>query len=125
MSQTKLAANDEVRAPLMAPRPGTTLAAFVIGLPLAAAVLGAVLFGPLHEVVPQQYVKSRAEWAAVVFFCCAVGTLAGKTLQNAVERRACRTAVLPPWDRKPVPVAEAPDLLAALSRLPRSLQCTY
>src|SRR5262249_21901434 len=45
--------------------------------------------------------------------------------QNVGERRACRADVLPPWDGKPVPVAEAPALLAGVNRLPRGVQKSW
>ena len=47
-----------------------------------------------------------------------VSALGAKVWQNAGERRAARATVLPPWDGRPVPVAEAPGLLAGVSRLP-------
>jgi biopolymer transport protein ExbB/TolQ len=106
-------------------RSGTTLAAFLLGLPLAAGILGAFHFGPLHDTDAFRYVCHWAQGATVVFFCCALGTLIGKLLQTIVERRAGRTAVVPAWDRKPVPVGDAPALFAALSRLPRRVQTTY
>jgi biopolymer transport protein ExbB/TolQ len=106
-------------------RPGTTAAAFLVGLPLAAAVLGVVLFGPLRDTVAYRYLSHPVECVEVVMFCCALGALAGKWRQTAVERRASATEVVPRWDGKPVPATEAPALLAGLSRLPRRLRGTY
>jgi hypothetical protein len=125
MSQSKLAANKPASGAFMERRSGTTLAAFLIGLPLAAGVLGAFHFGPLHDTDAFRYVRHPAQGATVVFFCCALGTLLGKLLRNLLERRACRTAVVPPWDRKPVPVGEAPGLIAGLLQMPRALRNTY
>ena len=112
-------------APDHARRTRTTAAAFLIGLPLAAAILGAIHYGPLHETFVARYVEHTVEWVEVVLFCCALGTLGAKLGHNVSERRACRAAVLPPWDGRPVPVAQAPDLLAGLGRLPRRLRNTY
>jgi hypothetical protein len=106
-------------------RPGTTAAAFLVGLPLAAAILGAVYYGPLRDTVAYRYLSHPVECVEVVMFCCALGTLAGKWLQTGAERRACATEVVPRWDGKPVAVTEAPTLLAALGRLPRRLRGTY
>ena len=109
-------------------RTHTTVAAFAVGLPLAAAVLFGVRFGAEHLAVLRElghYVSNAVECVEVVLFCCAVSALAAKVLGNRTERRACRAEVLPPWDGRPVPAADAPKLLAALKRAPRSLLNTY
>ncbi len=107
-------------------RPGTTLAAFLIGLPLAAAILGVLHFGPLKDdPVISRYVSHEVENVEVLLFCCAMGTLLAKLWQNRAERAACRREVLAKWDGKPVPVAEATPLVARLTKLPRGLQRTY
>ncbi len=109
-------------------RTNTTLAAFMVGLPLAAAVLAGVRYGAEHvDALKEQghYVSNPVECVEVVLFCCAIGALAAKVLRNRVERRACRIDVLPPWDGRPVPPAEAPKLLAAVRKQPRRILNTF
>ncbi len=106
-------------------RPGTTAAAFLLGLPLAAAILATFHVGPLHATPAFRYVEHPVENVEVVLFCCALGTLAAKLWANRAERRALSADVLPKWDGKPVPVADAAKLLAHTGRLPRRLQNTY
>ena len=106
-------------------RPGTTAAAFLLGLPLAAAILATFHVGPLHNTPAFRYVEHPVENVEVVLFCCALGTLAAKLFINVTERRALAADVLPKWDGKPVPPAEAAKLLAHAGRLPRRLQNTY
>jgi hypothetical protein len=106
-------------------RPGTTAAAFLLGLPLAAAVLATFHVGPLRQTPAFRYVEHPVENVEVVLFCCALGTLAAKLLVNLTERRALAADVLPKWDGKPVPVADATKLLAHTGRLSRRLQNTY
>jgi hypothetical protein len=106
-------------------RPGTTAAAFFLGLPLAAAVLAIFHFGPLHSTPAFRYVEHPVENVEVILFCCALGTLAAKLWVNRAERRALSADVLPKWDGNPIPVADAAKLLANLGRLPRRLQNTY
>jgi biopolymer transport protein ExbB/TolQ len=103
---------------------GTTLAAFLVGLPLAAGILCFIHFGTLPEEV-KRYISHNVERVEVVLFCCAVSGLAAKLWRWRTERRACRTEVLPSWDGQPVPVAEGLKLLAAINRLPNALQGTY
>jgi MotA/TolQ/ExbB proton channel family len=105
-------------------RSGTLLAAFVIGLPLAAAILAFIHEGPLRQTVLRRYVSHPVEYVEVVMFCGAFGVLASK-LKNVIrERRACRLQVVPPWDGRAVAVGEAGKLLAGLGKLPRRLQDT-
>jgi biopolymer transport protein ExbB/TolQ len=111
-------------------RPSTTPAAFLIGLPLAAAILAVLLLGPEYGFINTdaeilRYFKHEVEWVEVVLFCCALGTLLGKLMQNRRERAACRRTVVPAWDGKPVPVEEAIPIFAGLNKLPRGLQKTY
>lgn len=121
-------------APSSAPRPfdrrsprasGTTLAAFLVGLPLAVAVLWTIQFGPWQHSQVIRYVSHPVEHAEVVLFCCALGALAAKLWAWRTETRACRTDVLPPWDGQPVPVAEAAGLMAGVNRLSYRLRNTY
>jgi biopolymer transport protein ExbB/TolQ len=106
-------------------RPNTNRAAFLAGIPLAAAVLGLLYYGPLHHTFLYRYVEHGVECVEVLLFCCAVSALGAKWLQSLVERRAFHAAVLPPWDGRPVPVDEAPKLLASLRGLPPRLQSTH
>jgi biopolymer transport protein ExbB/TolQ len=106
-------------------RLGPTVAAFALGLPLAAAVLGLFHFGPLRHSSAFRYVEYPVQWAEVVFFCCALGALLGKLWQLRQEMAACWTDILPRWDGKPVPVDRAADLLASIDRQPARVQETY
>jgi biopolymer transport protein ExbB/TolQ len=111
--------------PPAARRPGATLAAFALGLPLAAALFAAVHYGPLRHPIVERYLSSPAEIAEATLFCLALGALASKARNLVRERLACRDDALPHWDGKPVDVEEAPRLLAYLSGLPRRLQPTW
>jgi biopolymer transport protein ExbB/TolQ len=109
-------------------RTNTTVAAFVVGLPLAAAVLFGVQLGAAHFALLAElahYVSNPVECVEVVLFCCAVGALASKVLRNRAERQACRADLLPSWNGRPVAAAEAPKLLAILQRAPQRLRNTY
>jgi biopolymer transport protein ExbB/TolQ len=97
-------------------------AAFVLGLPLAAGILALIHYGPLRDTVARRYVSHPVEYVEVVMFCGALGALAAKFLGSLFERRACRRAMLPPWDGRAIPVTEAAKLLAGLRQLPRRLQ---
>jgi biopolymer transport protein ExbB/TolQ len=103
-------------------RTRTTLAAFVLGLPLATGILCAIWYGPFKDTVAARYVEHRAEQVEVVMFCMALGALAAKLTAFVTERRACRSTILPSWHGTPIPVADAAKLLAALRHLPRRLQ---
>jgi biopolymer transport protein ExbB/TolQ len=106
-------------------RTSPTAVAFFVGLPLAAGVLALVHFGPLRHTAARRYVEHPVEWVEVAMFCCALGALLAKFWQTFGEMSACRTLVLPRWEGKPVPVDEAPTLLAAVRRLPAKIQATY
>lgn len=97
-------------------RSGTVLAGFLLGLPVAALVLGVILFGPVPEDV-RRYVKHPVECVVVVMFCVAVGALAAKWWAARAEQRACRIALLPRWDGRPLPIAQAAALSAEVERL--------
>jgi hypothetical protein len=85
-------------------------AAFAVGLPLAAAVLALLHLGLAGSGAVQRYVHHPVENVEVLLFCCALGALAVKFWGYRSERSACRLTVLPPWDGKPVPIAEAGPL---------------
>src|SRR5215831_11812995 len=96
----------------------TPWTSLVIGVPLAAALLGLIHWGPLRDTTARRYVSHPVECVEVLMFCCAVVTLGGKLWRNQGERRACRTEMLPTWNGRPVPIAEAAQLLGVLKRLP-------
>jgi biopolymer transport protein ExbB/TolQ len=105
-------------------RARATWAAFLVGLPLAAGLFALIQFGPLRETPAQRYVSHPVEYVEVVMFCGALGALGVKFLGAWFEQRACRTAILPPWDGRAVAVSETGMLLASLQQLPRRLQNT-
>jgi len=109
-------------------RPGTNLAAFVIGLPLAAGLLAAVHLGPWEHPaihIVRRYVTHPVQWAVVVFFCCAIGTLLAKLWVNLTERRACRLLRLPARDGKTMPAADAGRLVGCVEQLSYRLRRTF
>ena len=106
-------------------RTNTTAAAFLFGLPLAVVVLGAIHFGPLHHTTVFRYVEHPVECVEVILFCCAMAALGSKLWHSLAERRACNTEIIPPWDGRPVDVAEATGLLDSLNRLPWPLRNTF
>jgi biopolymer transport protein ExbB/TolQ len=103
----------------------TTVAAFAVGLPLAGTILALIRFGALEGTPLHHYLSHSVEQVEIVLFCLAFSGLAAKVWQNVGERRAFRAAVLPSWDGRPVPVAEAPKLLAGVSRLSNSVQKSW
>jgi hypothetical protein len=112
-------------------RSRTTLAAFLFGLPLAAAILVPLHVTALRETLGlgdsliYRYLGHPVECVEVIMFCCALSVLAAKAWQARTERRACATEAVPPWDGRPVPATVAPDLLAGLRRLSSRLQNTW
>jgi biopolymer transport protein ExbB/TolQ len=106
-------------------RRSNTIAAFLIGIPLAVAILACVLHGPGQQTIAYRYLSHYVEQVEVVLFCCALGTLAVKLWAAFTEKRACRSELIPAWDGKPVAVSEASGLLAALNRRPQRLQQTW
>jgi biopolymer transport protein ExbB/TolQ len=106
-------------------RPGTTLAAFLIGLPLAAGILVGIHRYLPHDSIVVRYVHHPVENVEVILFCCAMGALVTKLWQTVGERSAIGADPLPAWDGKPVAVVEAPRLLSALQKLPRRLHSTW
>ena len=106
-------------------RPSTTLAAFLIGLPLAAAILYGIHNSFPADSIVIRYIHHPVENVAVVLFCCALGTLGAKLWQSLFESSAIRRDPLPAWDGKPVPIDQAPKLLTSVLRLPTFLHTTY
>jgi hypothetical protein len=115
------------RKPEVRTRPGQgLLSAFMLGLPLAALVIWAVLVGPLSSnKTITRYLHHPVEYVEIVMFCCALGTMFGKVWNNLSERRVLRMAVLPPWDGKVVPVSQATLLLHEVHNVPRRLHGTH
>jgi biopolymer transport protein ExbB/TolQ len=101
-----------------------TLAVFLVGVPLAALVLGLIHFGPLKDSPFRRYFIHPVECVEVVLFCCALSALGGKLWRYPKERRACQKELLPTWDGHTVPIEEAATLLSEVRRLPRRLQDT-
>jgi hypothetical protein len=105
-------------------RLGSTLAAFLVGLPLAAAILALFHYGPLRHSYVFRYFMYPVQWVEVVFFSCGVGALLVKLLVARYEHAACYFDLLPRWDGKPAPPEKAGELLAALERQPGRVQGT-
>jgi hypothetical protein len=102
-----------------------TLATFVIGLPLAAAVLALFHFGPLRQSFLFRFVEYPVQWAEVGLFGCALGGLIAKFLRLPIEWEACKASILPRWDGKTVPVEQAATLMASIDRQPGRIRGTY
>jgi biopolymer transport protein ExbB/TolQ len=88
-------------------------------------VLCLIYFGPFRQTVALRYVSHPVECVEVVMFCMAVGALAAKMKRYFVERRACRSRILPAWDGRTVAVSEAANLLHELDRLPERWHDTW
>lgn len=97
----------------------------LVGLPLAALVLGLIHLGPLKNSPYRRYFIHPVECVEVVLFCCALTALGGKLWRYGRERKACRVAILPAWDGHVTPVSEAANLLEVVEKLPRRLHDTY
>lgn len=104
---------------------GSSAAAFVFGLPLAAVLLTLLHVGPLRATPAHRYVTHPIENVEIVVFCCALGVLGSKLWGSRAQRRALTATILPPWDGKPLDPAEAPALLAEVSRLPGAVRNTW
>lgn len=103
-------------------RASTTGAAFLVGLPLGVGFLALVHFGPLKNTPLARYLSHGVECVEVVMFAVALGALAAKVWLHRVERKSAKAPILPPWNGKPVPVVEAPRLLAGLGQMPASMR---
>ena len=90
-----------------------------------APLVAIILVGGLDAfegTVLQRYLHHPIERVEIVVFCCALGALAAKFVNGRAQRRALAMPLLPPWDGRPQPPAEASTLLAELSRRPSWLQ---
>ncbi len=106
-------------------RVSTALPAFALGLPLAALVIYLVCWGPGKDTEMQRYLSHHVEKVEVIMFCCALAALTAKLWRSRREQAALAAKLLPAWDGTPMPVDEAPKLLAGLTRLPYRLQNSY
>lgn len=112
--------------PIAQKNTGIAMPAFLIGIPLAALILFMIHRGPFnHYEQARRYVHHPVEVVEVILFCCAVSALGAKLWTSRHERAILRRAILPAWDGQPVPVDEAPKLMAELARLPYRLQNTF
>ncbi|MBL8794081.1 MAG: MotA/TolQ/ExbB proton channel family protein [Planctomycetia bacterium] len=105
-------------------RLGPTLAAFIIGLPLSAAIIWPAYYGSLQGTLLARYVSHPVEVAEVILFCCALGALGVKLLGWLMDRAALGRDWLPAWDGHPVPVSETTKLLVEVKRRPAWQQRT-
>jgi biopolymer transport protein ExbB/TolQ len=108
----------------VAARSSTTVAAFVLGVPLALGILALVYAGPLRGTEAQRYLAHPVEVVELVLFCCALGCLASKLFFNRAERFACRRELLSGWNGQVVPAEEAPRLRAEVQERSGRLQYT-
>ena len=115
----------EVRERPAARRSLATLAALVLGTPLAVGVLALFEGGPLADTPYARYLSHGVEKVEVLLFCCALMALVSKLWSYRVERAACRLDCLPPWDGQPMPAAEAGKWLKEIQGLKRRLRQTY
>lgn len=109
-------------------RPGSlgTLAIFLFGVPLGAAVLVFIQYGPIEHALLRRYVSHPVEHTEVVLFACALCALAGKLLNYLRERAACVREVLSAAEGAPAPAAEVVRRCRHdLDRQPRWLRGTY
>jgi len=109
---------------LPARRASSTLAALLIGLPLAAGSLALFHFGPLRHSPAFRYVEWPIQWVEIVFMGIGLGALLVRLWSLAQERSALRLEVLPSWQGPPLPPEKAAELLHKLHQSPRWLQHT-
>jgi biopolymer transport protein ExbB/TolQ len=115
----------EIRQRPAARRSLATLAALVLGTPLAVGVLALFERGPLADSEYARYLSHGVEKVEVLLFCCALMALVSKLWSYRAERAACRRDCLPPWDGQPMPASEAGRLLKDIHALKQSWKNTY
>jgi hypothetical protein len=101
-----------------------TVAAFLIGIPLAVGILAGIHYTSLRDTIIARYVGHPVEMVEVVLICCALGAMLMKALGWMLERGAARVALLPVWDGQPVPVGEALPLRQGLLNSGRRWRAT-
>ena len=106
-------------------RSGSTLAALLLGLPMAAALLALFHYGPLHQSKLFRYVEYPVQWVLVCFFGVGMAALLLRWLALRAEKAACALAILPRWDGKPLPPSGAHELLAGVDRQPERIRETF
>lgn len=106
-------------------RIGATAIAIILGVPLAAGILALVNVGPFKDSVISRYLEHPAEQIEIIMCCIALCALGVKLVSLLPERSALAGQLLPAWNGKTVPVAEARALKAELGIQPRRLQNTY
>src|SRR5437762_10659186 len=89
----------------------STLAAFVVGVPIGVGLLWAILAGPLHHPLAERYLHHPVEKVELVMFCAAMAGLGAKLFNSFRETAALRATILPDWDGRAVPTAHAGKLL--------------
>jgi biopolymer transport protein ExbB/TolQ len=94
------------------------LAAFLLGVPLAGALLYGIQSGMIAIGDIQRYTQFPVQKAAVVAFCCALCALAVKFVRALRERTACISPPLPEWDGKAIPPAEVGSLQQQMALQP-------
>jgi hypothetical protein len=99
---------------------GATLAAFFVGVPAGIGLLWALLSGHVHHplidphlALAERYLHHPVEKVELVMFCGALAALAAKLLGSFRDKAALRTDLLPAWDGRAVPPAQAGKLLDA------------
>ena len=105
-------------------RSSSTLAALMIGLPLAAGALAAFHFGPLRQTVAFRYVEWPTQWVEVAFFGIGLGALVVRLWSLRWERSAFRDNLLPPAEDQPIRAEKAGELIQAFRKAPRWIHHT-
>ncbi|MCI0641459.1 MAG: MotA/TolQ/ExbB proton channel family protein [Gemmataceae bacterium] len=100
----------------------STLAALVFGIAAGATLLWYVANGPLKDTEWARYAQHPVEHAEVILFTCALCVLLTKLGGVVRERAALRRELLPPWDGKAMPAAQAGKLRETLASKPRRIQ---
>src|SRR5437660_235221 len=84
-------------------RSRSTLAAFILGMPLAYGILFLIDQGLIGNEEAQRYIRHGVERVEVFMFCGAFCALFIKMLRAVWENRALGVKIVPPWDGKAVP----------------------
>src|SRR5262245_55739902 len=93
----------------------STIAAFLLGIPLGFALLWLVESGPCYDPQIVRYISHPVEKVEVVLFACALMALVTKLLGYVRERLVFARQLLPQWSGKPMPVGEATNLINHLT----------